>query len=134
MDFNPDFTIISAGFDAARGDPLGCCDVRIFLVSTSLIMYSFLPLICCLCYFVLPFGSSLQVTPAGYASMTQMLSALSGGKLLVILEGGSVSSLCSFVLALKSKGTGGLYVCLCLNDYVLQLQSSLNFIISYSSD
>ncbi|KAK4352134.1 hypothetical protein RND71_027652 [Anisodus tanguticus] len=54
LDFNPDFTIISAGFDAARGDPLGCCDV----------------------------------TPAGYASMTQMLSALSGGKLLVILEGG----------------------------------------------
>lgn len=83
---------------------------------------------------MLPFGSSLQVTPAGYASMTQMLSALSGGKLLVILEGGSVSSLCSFVLALKSKRTGGLYVCFCLNGYVLQLQSSLNFIISYSSD
>ncbi|KAL3748740.1 hypothetical protein ACJRO7_009906 [Eucalyptus globulus] len=52
--FAPDFTIISAGFDAARGDPLGCCDV----------------------------------TPAGYAQMTHMLSALSGGKLLVILEGG----------------------------------------------
>ncbi|KAI4324634.1 hypothetical protein MLD38_030104 [Melastoma candidum] len=52
--FAPDLTIISAGFDAARGDPLGCCDV----------------------------------TPAGYAKMTQMLSSLSGGKLLVILEGG----------------------------------------------
>ncbi|KMZ67081.1 Histone deacetylase 15 [Zostera marina] len=25
--FAPDFTIVSAGFDAARGDPLGCCDV-----------------------------------------------------------------------------------------------------------
>ncbi|XP_010506955.1 PREDICTED: histone deacetylase 15 [Camelina sativa] len=25
--FSPDFVIISAGFDAARGDPLGCCDV-----------------------------------------------------------------------------------------------------------
>ncbi|XP_071710989.1 histone deacetylase 15 [Rutidosis leptorrhynchoides] len=25
--FGPDITIISAGFDAARGDPLGCCDV-----------------------------------------------------------------------------------------------------------
>jgi hypothetical protein len=25
--FAPDITIISAGFDAARGDPLGCCDV-----------------------------------------------------------------------------------------------------------
>ncbi|KAG5619007.1 hypothetical protein H5410_018831 [Solanum commersonii] len=68
LDFNPDFTIISAGFDAARGDPLGCCDV----------------------------------TPAGYASMTQMLSALSGGKLLVILEGGynlrSISSSATAVI------------------------------------
>lgn len=27
-EFAPDITIISAGFDAARGDPLGCCDVR----------------------------------------------------------------------------------------------------------
>uniref|UniRef100_A0ACD5UYU6 Uncharacterized protein n=2 Tax=Avena sativa TaxID=4498 RepID=A0ACD5UYU6_AVESA len=26
-EFAPDITIISAGFDAARGDPLGCCDV-----------------------------------------------------------------------------------------------------------
>ncbi|XP_060205589.1 histone deacetylase 15 [Lycium barbarum] len=68
LDFNPDFIIISAGFDAARGDPLGCCDV----------------------------------TPAGYASMTQMLSALSGGKLLVILEGGynlrSISSSATAVI------------------------------------
>lgn len=53
-EFAPDFTIISAGFDAARGDPLGCCDV----------------------------------TPSGYAQMTHMLNALSGGKMLVILEGG----------------------------------------------
>lgn len=53
-EFAPDITIISAGFDAARGDPLGCCDV----------------------------------TPAGYAQMTHMLSSLSRGKLLVILEGG----------------------------------------------
>lgn len=29
LEFAPDLTIISAGFDAARGDPLGCCDVRI---------------------------------------------------------------------------------------------------------
>ncbi|CAN4086737.1 unnamed protein product [Withania somnifera] len=68
LDFNPDFTIISAGFDAARGDPLGGCDV----------------------------------TPTGYASMTQMLSALSGGKLLVILEGGynlrSISSSATAVI------------------------------------
>lgn len=27
-EFSPDLTIISAGFDAARGDPLGGCDVR----------------------------------------------------------------------------------------------------------
>lgn len=53
-EFAPDITIISAGFDAARGDPLGCCDV----------------------------------TPAGYGLMTHMLSTLSEGKLLVILEGG----------------------------------------------
>ncbi|KAL8111108.1 histone deacetylase 15 isoform X2 [Apium graveolens] len=53
-EYAPDFTIISAGFDAARGDPLGCCDV----------------------------------TPAGYAQMTEMLSTFAGGKLLVILEGG----------------------------------------------
>ncbi|XP_039045347.1 histone deacetylase 15-like isoform X2 [Hibiscus syriacus] len=53
-EFAPDFTIISAGFDAACGDPLGGCNV----------------------------------TPAGYAQMTHMLSTLCGGKLLVILEGG----------------------------------------------
>ncbi|KAH7549304.1 hypothetical protein JRO89_XS13G0012000 [Xanthoceras sorbifolium] len=67
-EFAPDFTIISAGFDAARGDPLGCCDV----------------------------------TPAGYAQMTHMLNAFSGGKLLVILEGGynlrSISSSATSVI------------------------------------
>ncbi|KAJ4821933.1 Histone deacetylase 15 [Turnera subulata] len=67
-EFDPDFTIISAGFDAARGDPLGCCDV----------------------------------TPAGYAQMTQLLYTLSGGKLLVILEGGynlrSISSSATAVI------------------------------------
>ncbi|VVA21434.1 PREDICTED: histone deacetylase [Prunus dulcis] len=67
-EFAPDFTIISAGFDAARGDPLGCCDV----------------------------------TPAGYAKMTHMLTDLSGGKLLVILEGGynlrSISSSATAVI------------------------------------
>lgn len=67
-EFAPDFTIISAGFDAARGDPLGCCDV----------------------------------TPAGYAQMTHMLNAISGGKLLVILEGGynlrSISSSATSVI------------------------------------
>jgi hypothetical protein len=26
-EFDPDLVIVSAGFDAARGDPLGCCDV-----------------------------------------------------------------------------------------------------------
>ncbi|KAK7388767.1 hypothetical protein VNO78_23594 [Psophocarpus tetragonolobus] len=67
-EFNPDFTIVSAGFDAARGDPLGCCDI----------------------------------TPSGYAHMTHMLNALSGGKLLVILEGGynlrSISSSATSVI------------------------------------
>ncbi|KAJ8752232.1 hypothetical protein K2173_003868 [Erythroxylum novogranatense] len=67
-EFAPDFTIISAGFDAARGDPLGCCDV----------------------------------TPVGYARMTDMLCTLFGGKLLVILEGGynlrSISSSATAVI------------------------------------
>ncbi|KAI3767027.1 hypothetical protein L2E82_17108 [Cichorium intybus] len=67
-EFAPDITIISAGFDAARGDPLGCCDV----------------------------------TPAGYAQMTKMLTSLSRGKLLVILEGGynlrSISSSATSVI------------------------------------
>ncbi|KAL7178771.1 hypothetical protein ACSBR1_042180 [Camellia fascicularis] len=72
-EFAPDFTIISAGFDAARGDPLGCCDV----------------------------------TPAGFAQMTHMLNALSGGKLLVILEGGynlrSISSSATAVIKKNSQ-------------------------------
>lgn len=33
----------------------------------------------------------MQVTPSGYAHMTNMLKAFSGGKLLVILEGGFVA-------------------------------------------
>ncbi|XP_077245745.1 histone deacetylase 15-like isoform X2 [Tasmannia lanceolata] len=53
-EFSPDLIVISAGFDAARGDPLGGCDV----------------------------------TPAGFGQMTNMLSGLCHGKLLVILEGG----------------------------------------------
>ncbi|XP_021761269.1 histone deacetylase 15-like isoform X2 [Chenopodium quinoa] len=68
QEFTPDFVIISAGFDAARGDPLGGCDV----------------------------------TPAGYACMTDMLNSLAGGKLLVILEGGynlrSISSSATAVI------------------------------------
>ncbi|XP_057517434.1 histone deacetylase 15 isoform X2 [Amaranthus tricolor] len=68
QEFAPDFTIISAGFDAARGDPLGGCDV----------------------------------TPAGYACMTHMLSSLAGGRMLVILEGGynlrSISSSATAVI------------------------------------
>ncbi|CAM6087216.1 unnamed protein product [Calypogeia fissa] len=66
--FAPDITIISAGFDAARGDPLGSC----------------------------------EVTPSGYAHMTSMLNSLSGGKMLVILEGGynlrSISASASAVI------------------------------------
>eukprot|EP00250_Pteridium_aquilinum_P012842 c20979_g1_i1 orf=201-2039(+) len=54
VQFAPDITIISAGFDAAKGDPLGGC----------------------------------QVTPPGYAHMTQMLYSLMKGRLLVVLEGG----------------------------------------------
>lgn len=37
-------------------------------------------------------SSMMQVTPSGYAQMTHMLNDLSGGKLLVILEGGFVAN------------------------------------------
>ncbi|KAF9520432.1 hypothetical protein BS47DRAFT_765446 [Hydnum rufescens UP504] len=53
-EFAPELVIVSAGFDAAAGDPVGECNV----------------------------------TPAGYAHMTQLLSPLAGGKMAVILEGG----------------------------------------------
>ncbi|KAJ0048262.1 hypothetical protein Pint_16417 [Pistacia integerrima] len=82
-EFAPDFTIISAGFDAARGDPLGCCDVRIYLSRKIMQLLFYFPFNC-LSLFRMP------VTPAGYAQMTHMLNVLSGGKLLVILEGGFV--------------------------------------------
>lgn len=39
-EFAPDFTIISAGFDAARGDPLGCCDVRTYPFTLSNFLHS----------------------------------------------------------------------------------------------
>ncbi|KAL7004823.1 Histone deacetylase hda1 [Cystobasidiomycetes sp. EMM_F5] len=53
-EFAPDFVLVSAGYDAAEGDPLGGC----------------------------------EVTPAGYAHMTYMLSALAKGRLVLALEGG----------------------------------------------
>ena len=51
--FNPSLVIVSAGFDAARGDHLGDCDV----------------------------------TPAGYAYMTNQLMSL-GAPVVLALEGG----------------------------------------------
>lgn len=38
-EFSPDFTIISAGFDAARGDPLGGCDVKLFSLYNYLVTF-----------------------------------------------------------------------------------------------
>ena len=52
--FEPDIVFVSAGFDAALGDPLG----------------------------------GMQVTPEGYAFMTQQLMTLAGGKVVIALEGG----------------------------------------------
>ncbi|KAG5056480.1 hypothetical protein JHK86_011476 [Glycine max] len=47
-------------------------------------------------------GAAEEITPSGYAHMTNMLNALSGGKLLVILEGGynlrSISSSATAVI------------------------------------
>ncbi|XP_046578359.1 LOW QUALITY PROTEIN: histone deacetylase 6-like [Haliotis rubra] len=51
-EFAPDLVLVSAGFDAARGDPLGGYDI----------------------------------TPAGYAHMTHMLSGLANGRVVVLLE------------------------------------------------
>ena len=53
-EYKPDVIIISAGFDAARGDPLGGCDV----------------------------------TPVGYAHMLWSLLPITGGKIVLLLEGG----------------------------------------------
>ena len=53
--YNPQLVIVSCGFDAAEGDPLG----------------------------------GYHVTPAGYAHMTHLLSALANGKLVVAMEGGT---------------------------------------------
>uniref|UniRef100_A0A161ZPG4 histone deacetylase n=1 Tax=Daucus carota subsp. sativus TaxID=79200 RepID=A0A161ZPG4_DAUCS len=93
-EFAPDFTIISAGFDAARGDPLGCCDV----------------------------------TPAGFAQMTEMLSTLSGGKLLVILEGGynlrSISSSATEVIKVLLGERHG-----CKVDKVVPSRSGLRTVV-----
>jgi histone deacetylase 6 len=52
--FDPDLVLVSAGFDAAEGDPLG----------------------------------EMRVSPAGYAAMTTRLQELSGGRLVLALEGG----------------------------------------------
>jgi hypothetical protein len=52
--FKPSLLFISAGFDAALGDPLGQC----------------------------------RVTCAGYAQMTQLLSSVCNGKVVVVIEGG----------------------------------------------
>lgn len=93
-EYAPDFTIISAGFDAARGDPLGCCDV----------------------------------TPAGFAQMTEMLNTLSGGKLLVILEGGynlrSISSSATEVIKVLLGERSG-----CKVDNILPSRAGLRTVL-----
>mmetsp|Transcript_162119 Transcript_162119/g.299194 ORF Transcript_162119/g.299194 Transcript_162119/m.299194 type:complete len:516 (-) Transcript_162119:149-1696(-) len=52
--YNPELVLISAGFDAAKGDPEGEC----------------------------------QITPAGYAHLTNALMDLAGGRVILVLEGG----------------------------------------------
>lgn len=72
------------------------CDVRIFLLNDCYIIRNVLNLDSLFKFpevsTVLNSGFLLvfQVTPAGYAHMTHLLNIVSGGKLLVILEGGSV--------------------------------------------
>lgn len=59
-------------------------------------------------WFILNFVIVLifQVTPAGYAQMTQLLNTVSGGKLLVILEGGSVAHFLLLVACAQSRLNG----------------------------
>ncbi|HSE64345.1 MAG TPA: histone deacetylase [Thermoanaerobaculia bacterium] len=52
--FEPELVLVSCGFDAAAGDPLG----------------------------------EMRVSAAGFGAMTQRLSALAGGRLVLALEGG----------------------------------------------
>ena len=95
--FAPDLVLVSAGFDAAAGDPLGGCKVsiplvlycRIFYVAYSIITLPF-PL------FALNYMENawcfpsavvdMQITPAGYAQMTHALCGLARGKVVVALE------------------------------------------------
>ncbi|KAG1347977.1 hypothetical protein COCNU_06G018060 [Cocos nucifera] len=116
LEFAPDITIISAGFDAARGDPLGCCDLVVVLFFNLIVATLQLTIFkssysydlynrqeiddyhkamgmvgskSMLLHLFLSFEYFWsQVTPAGYAQMAHMLTGLSQGKLLVILEGG----------------------------------------------
>jgi histone deacetylase 6 len=53
-DFRPDLVLVSAGFDAAAGDPLG----------------------------------AMRLSPAGYAKLTELLTTLAGGRVVLALEGG----------------------------------------------
>ena len=65
--YNPQLVIVSCGFDAAEGDPLG----------------------------------GYHVTPAGYAHMTHLLSALANGKLVVAMEGGTYTCTSEFPQSLE---------------------------------
>jgi acetoin utilization deacetylase AcuC-like enzyme len=77
-EFAPDLILVSAGFDAAVGDPLGA-----WLSSCSLSIY-----------WLWPYRGEqggMRVTPAGYHAMTAALRSLAervcGGRLVLVLEG-----------------------------------------------
>lgn len=76
LEYQPQLILVSAGFDAARGDPLGGCDV----------------------------------TPKGYAYMTEALLRLAPGKVIIALEGGyNLTSISASMVACLStilKGPG----------------------------
>lgn len=82
-EFDPDLVLISAGFDAALGDPL----VRFpFLcLAHHVLLRGWCSLIC----LTRKLGQGgCKVSPEGYAHLTAQLTALAGGRVIVALEGG----------------------------------------------
>ncbi|XP_053610806.1 histone deacetylase 6 isoform X1 [Plodia interpunctella] len=72
-EYNPELVIVSAGFDACVGDPLGGC----------------------------------KVTPECYGRMTQLLRGLSGGRVVLCLEGGYNVTSISYAMAMCTKALLG---------------------------
>ncbi|CAG8507560.1 3147_t:CDS:10 [Paraglomus occultum] len=87
-EFGPNIVIVSAGFDAARGEETLLSNIvnDRFLKRQMMTLGD-------------PIGEN-DVTPAGFAHMTSLLKNLSGGKLVLALEGGyNINSISKSALA-----------------------------------